>query len=79
MLPLPTPIIEDDDIGDVVQSAIEDQHQMGWNNFIKGQISIKWKAAQKMYTDSLPASTKSKEFNKDLWSSRVVTEIWSIF
>eukprot|EP00957_Ditylum_brightwellii_P085760 6524266-Ditylum_brightwellii.AAC.1 len=62
-----------------VQSAVEDQHWIGWNNFMKGWISIKWKATQKMYTDALPASTNSKEFNKNLWSSRVITEIWSIF
>eukprot|EP00957_Ditylum_brightwellii_P048979 3716475-Ditylum_brightwellii.AAC.1 len=79
MPPLPTPIIADNDIGDVVQSTVEDQHQIGWNNFMKGPISIKWKAAQKMHTDALPVSTKSKELNKDLWSTRVVTEIWSIF
>eukprot|EP00957_Ditylum_brightwellii_P044168 3351124-Ditylum_brightwellii.AAC.1 len=66
MPPLLTPFIADDDIGDVVQSTVEDQHQIGWNNFIKRRISIKWKAAQKMYTDALSASTISKEFNKNL-------------
>eukprot|EP00957_Ditylum_brightwellii_P002371 181426-Ditylum_brightwellii.AAC.1 len=71
MLPLPTLFIADNDIGDVVQSAVEDQHQIGWNNFMKGKISIKWKAAQTMYTDALPASINSKEFNKDSWCSRV--------
>eukprot|EP00957_Ditylum_brightwellii_P126090 9611642-Ditylum_brightwellii.AAC.1 len=66
-MPLPTLFIADNDIGDVVQSAVEDQHQIGWNNFMTGRISIKWKAAQKMYTNALPASTNSKEFNKDLF------------
>eukprot|EP00957_Ditylum_brightwellii_P056784 4303627-Ditylum_brightwellii.AAC.1 len=79
MSPLPTLFIADDDISDAIQSTVEDQHWIGWNNFMKGPTSIKWKAAQKMYTDTLPASTNSKEFNKDLWSSRVVTEIRSIF
>eukprot|EP00957_Ditylum_brightwellii_P149696 11399756-Ditylum_brightwellii.AAC.1 len=32
-----------------------------------------------MYTDALPVSTKSKDFNKELWSSRAITEIWSTF
>eukprot|EP00957_Ditylum_brightwellii_P153111 11654478-Ditylum_brightwellii.AAC.1 len=66
MPPLTTLIIADDDIGDVVQSAVEDQHRIGWNNFMKGCISIKWKVAQKMYTDALPASIKSKDFNTEL-------------
>eukprot|EP00957_Ditylum_brightwellii_P037507 2836406-Ditylum_brightwellii.AAC.1 len=75
MPPLPTPIIADNDISDVVQNAVEDQHWIGWNNFMKGHISIKQKVAQKMYTDAHPASKKSKGFNKELWSSRVITEI----
>eukprot|EP00957_Ditylum_brightwellii_P177547 13523605-Ditylum_brightwellii.AAC.1 len=79
MTPLPTLIIAYNAIGDVVQSAVENQHQIGWNNFMKGRISIMWKVAQKMYTDELPVSKKSKDFNKELWSSRVITEIWSIF
>eukprot|EP00957_Ditylum_brightwellii_P049241 3736509-Ditylum_brightwellii.AAC.1 len=79
MPPLLTPIIADNDIGEVVQNAVEDQHWIGWDNFMKGWISIKWKAAKKMYMGALPASAKSKEFNKNLWSSKVVTEIWSIF
>eukprot|EP00957_Ditylum_brightwellii_P003598 272646-Ditylum_brightwellii.AAC.1 len=67
---LPIPIIADDDMGEVVQSAVEDQHLIGWSNFMKGCISIKCKAAQKMYIDALPTSEKSKDFDKELWSSK---------
>eukprot|EP00957_Ditylum_brightwellii_P140079 10673679-Ditylum_brightwellii.AAC.1 len=76
---LPIPIIADDSMGEVVRSTVEDQHLIGWNNFMKGYINIKWKVAQKTHNDALPTSKKCRDFDKELWSSKVISAIWSIF
>ena len=76
MAPAPVPIIPDDEVGEIIRDAIEDQHIIGWDNFLKGRISIKWKHAQALYIEALPTHNC---FNKELWSSKVVTAIWSIF
>jgi hypothetical protein len=66
----------DDEVGEIIRDAVEDQHIIGWDNFLKGRISIKWKHAQALYTEALPTQNC---FNKELWSSKVITAIWSIF
>eukprot|EP00957_Ditylum_brightwellii_P162075 12339534-Ditylum_brightwellii.AAC.1 len=42
----------------------------------EGHISIKWKVAQGMFKAVMPTD---KNFNRDLWSSKVITAVWSIF
>eukprot|EP00957_Ditylum_brightwellii_P210249 15364735-Ditylum_brightwellii.AAC.1 len=39
----PAPRIAEDEIGEVMRRAIEDQHVIGWDNMVKGKISINWK------------------------------------
>eukprot|EP00957_Ditylum_brightwellii_P062168 4717766-Ditylum_brightwellii.AAC.1 len=43
---------------------------------MKGRINIKWKAAQGMFKAAMPTY---KNFGRELWSSKVITAIWSIF
>eukprot|EP00957_Ditylum_brightwellii_P111795 8527073-Ditylum_brightwellii.AAC.1 len=60
----------------MIRDAVEDQKKIGWDNFIKGCICIKWKFAQYMFKEAMPTF---KGYDKELWSSKVITAIWSIF
>eukprot|EP00957_Ditylum_brightwellii_P015053 1135748-Ditylum_brightwellii.AAC.1 len=48
------PQIPNDDMGEVIQDAVEDQQIIGWDNFMKEHISIKWKVAQGMFKTAMP-------------------------
>eukprot|EP00957_Ditylum_brightwellii_P004073 309359-Ditylum_brightwellii.AAC.1 len=76
MSPAPVPRIPDDEVGEIIRDTVEDQNIIGWDNFLKGCISIKWKHAQAMYKDTIPTQTR---FDKELWASKVISAIWSIF
>eukprot|EP00957_Ditylum_brightwellii_P173128 13180186-Ditylum_brightwellii.AAC.1 len=38
---IPVPLIPDDEVGDMIRDAVEDQNKIGWDNLIKVQICIK--------------------------------------
>eukprot|EP00957_Ditylum_brightwellii_P064453 4891208-Ditylum_brightwellii.AAC.1 len=40
------PIVPADEIGALILSALEEQNNLGWDNFIKGRCSKLWGAAQ---------------------------------
>eukprot|EP00957_Ditylum_brightwellii_P040906 3097203-Ditylum_brightwellii.AAC.1 len=60
----------EDEIGEVISRAVEDQHIIRWDNFMKEHIHHKWKIAQSMYHSALPKSKKNKSFDRELWSSK---------
>eukprot|EP00957_Ditylum_brightwellii_P142097 10826519-Ditylum_brightwellii.AAC.1 len=43
---------------------------------MKGRISIRWKVAQEMFKS---AKTNYRGFDREMWVSKVITGIWSIF
>eukprot|EP00957_Ditylum_brightwellii_P176107 13409710-Ditylum_brightwellii.AAC.1 len=49
---------------------------IGWDNLMKGLISIRWKVAQGMFKSALP---NCGGFDRDWWATKVITGIWSIF
>eukprot|EP00957_Ditylum_brightwellii_P135725 10350081-Ditylum_brightwellii.AAC.1 len=51
---LNVPHIPNDDISEVIRDAVEDQQVIGWDNFMKGRISNKWKVAQGMFKAAMP-------------------------
>ena len=57
----------------IVVEAMVEQDRIGWNNFINGFISTKWRVIQKAYLKDL-GSMKSP----DLWISRFQKRIWWI-
>eukprot|EP00957_Ditylum_brightwellii_P193156 14707688-Ditylum_brightwellii.AAC.2 len=70
-MPVPeTPQVAEDEIGKVVNRAVEDQHIIGWDNFMKGRICHKWKIAQSMYHSALPKSKKNKSFDWEQWADK---------
>eukprot|EP00957_Ditylum_brightwellii_P177341 13508565-Ditylum_brightwellii.AAC.1 len=48
------PRIANNEIGEAICGAIEDQHCIGWDNFMKGRISIKWKISQQLFHNTQP-------------------------
>ena len=73
---LPAPRIPNDEVGDVIGDAVEDQQIIGWDNFMKGRMSICWKMAQELFKLALP---NCNGYDREMWASKVITEIWSIF
>eukprot|EP00957_Ditylum_brightwellii_P169251 12882050-Ditylum_brightwellii.AAC.1 len=55
---------------------METQNKIGWDNFIKSQICIKWKFAQHMFKETMPTFGGC---DKEAWSSKVITALWNIF
>jgi hypothetical protein len=49
-----------------IQTAIESQNKIGWDHFIRGRISKKWKKAQKLY---------SKNTNNTKWPTLCIKSI----
>eukprot|EP00957_Ditylum_brightwellii_P110682 8440858-Ditylum_brightwellii.AAC.2 len=70
------PIIPTDKIGDRIQEAIEEQNDIGWDNFLEGHILYKWSHAQHLYCN---AFLSKKEFDSNTWTSKLILAIWSIF
>eukprot|EP00957_Ditylum_brightwellii_P182156 13878302-Ditylum_brightwellii.AAC.1 len=73
---IPVLIIPDDEVGNMIRDAMETQNKIGWDNFIKGLICIKWKLAQYMFKEAMPTF---KGYDKEVWSSKVITALWKVF
>eukprot|EP00957_Ditylum_brightwellii_P167104 12720877-Ditylum_brightwellii.AAC.1 len=76
MPPHTMPRISDDEVGGVIRDAVEDQQIIGWDNCMKERISIRWKVAQGMFKSAMP---NYGGFNRERWTTKVITGIWSIF
>eukprot|EP00957_Ditylum_brightwellii_P031384 2379421-Ditylum_brightwellii.AAC.1 len=53
---LTPPRIPSDSTGNILQDAIDTQHDTGWQNFMKGWVVKQWCQAQAEYCRSLPRS-----------------------
>eukprot|EP00957_Ditylum_brightwellii_P005908 448126-Ditylum_brightwellii.AAC.1 len=73
---IPVPLIPNNEVGDMVRDAMETQNGIGWDNFIKSRICIKWKFAQYMFKEAMPTFGRD---DKEVWSSKVITALWNIF
>eukprot|EP00957_Ditylum_brightwellii_P024272 1830806-Ditylum_brightwellii.AAC.1 len=60
MLCILPPRIPSNPTGSKLCNAVETQHELGWNNFMKGKIATQWCVAQASYCHSFP---KPKEFD----------------
>eukprot|EP00957_Ditylum_brightwellii_P090342 6879938-Ditylum_brightwellii.AAC.1 len=56
--------------------AVEEQADIGWDNFVKGHVSTKWCKAQHLYSKAFPMK---KEFNGNTWMKNLIKAIWTIF
>eukprot|EP00957_Ditylum_brightwellii_P138982 10592949-Ditylum_brightwellii.AAC.1 len=46
------PRIPCDELGDLLSAAVEDQHELGWDNLVKGRIYKNWGLAQEAHFDT---------------------------
>lgn len=58
----------------VLQSAAEDQHSIGWQNIFRGHLSLCWKTA---YQHLLPVTTKQPNQQAALWCKRLIRALWT--
>eukprot|EP00957_Ditylum_brightwellii_P007382 559429-Ditylum_brightwellii.AAC.1 len=65
-----------DPTGSKLCNAVESQHDLGWNNFMKGRIAKEWYKAQALYCWSFP---KPKVFNERQWTTKLIKAIWIMF
>eukprot|EP00957_Ditylum_brightwellii_P165277 12584156-Ditylum_brightwellii.AAC.1 len=72
MPPLTVPRIPNDEVGKVIFDAVEDQQIIGWDNFMKGRISIRWKMAQEMFKMAIP---NCKGYDREMSASKVITGV----
>eukprot|EP00957_Ditylum_brightwellii_P037026 2803365-Ditylum_brightwellii.AAC.1 len=70
------PRIPSNPTGSKLCNTVESQHELGWNNFMKGKISKQWCEAQSLYCQSFP---KPKVFDEQQWSTKLIKAIWTIF
>eukprot|EP00957_Ditylum_brightwellii_P166218 12653742-Ditylum_brightwellii.AAC.1 len=56
-------------------NAVESQHELGWNNFMKGRIAKEWCEAQALYCRFFP---KPKVFDERQWTTKLIKAIWTI-
>eukprot|EP00957_Ditylum_brightwellii_P076732 5832479-Ditylum_brightwellii.AAC.1 len=56
--------------------AVETQHELGWNNVMKGRIVKQWCTTQALYCHSFP---KPKEFDESQWTTKLIKAIGTIF
>eukprot|EP00957_Ditylum_brightwellii_P122662 9354139-Ditylum_brightwellii.AAC.1 len=70
------PRIPSDPTGLKLCNTVESQHELGWNNFMKGRIAKKWCEAQALYCQSFP---KPKIFDEQQWTTKLIKAILTIF
>eukprot|EP00957_Ditylum_brightwellii_P144073 10977450-Ditylum_brightwellii.AAC.1 len=72
-----SPRIPPDDLGKLLTGAVEDQHDLGWDNMMKGCISTKWgRAQQKHFEIFYPKSTTN---SRECWEKDLITPLWNCF
>eukprot|EP00957_Ditylum_brightwellii_P158057 12031628-Ditylum_brightwellii.AAC.1 len=56
------PQIPVDDLGSTLRAAAEEQQDLCWDNFFKGQTSLLWKEAQQYHIQTFhPNTSETKE------------------
>eukprot|EP00957_Ditylum_brightwellii_P194774 14835971-Ditylum_brightwellii.AAC.1 len=68
------PLVPGDATGIALHQAIDKQHKIGWDNFIKGRVSKKWSVAQGHNFAHMPKN-KNNSFNAEKWTANMITAI----
>jgi hypothetical protein len=52
--------------------ALDDQNKIGWSNFYRGRVALKWQTAQQEYY-----SDKFKKYqDTNQWTTAIITTVW---
>eukprot|EP00957_Ditylum_brightwellii_P081967 6233296-Ditylum_brightwellii.AAC.1 len=64
------PYIPSDNLGGILSAAVEQQHELGWDNFAKGCVSLLWKEAQQIHISLFNPNTSS---TKNKWAKGLIS------
>eukprot|EP00957_Ditylum_brightwellii_P056006 4244294-Ditylum_brightwellii.AAC.1 len=71
------PQIPRDDLGQHLMAAVEVQHDLGWDNFMKGRVATHWGHAQEVHFNIF--HTDSTQYTKLGWEKELIILIWNSF
>ena len=70
------PQIPANDLGRTLSAAVEEQHNLCWDNFFKGCTSLLWKEAQQYHIQIFHPDTS---ITKEQWARGLISAIWRVF
>ena len=56
----------------IIQSALQEQNEIGWTNFYKGRLSKKWEQVQQQHYNQ----TKPKKADTHRWATSIISTMW---
>ena len=59
----------------LIKQALKEQNDIGWTNFYKGRISIKWERVQRSHYNK----KKLKKADSHIWATTIITAMWHGF
>eukprot|EP00957_Ditylum_brightwellii_P017064 1286915-Ditylum_brightwellii.AAC.1 len=71
-----TPSVQCDNLGHNLSLALEEQAEIGWENFVKGRVSTLWGKSQQIFHNEVYPTSKYK---KEQWMGKLITGMWQIF
>eukprot|EP00957_Ditylum_brightwellii_P170203 12956650-Ditylum_brightwellii.AAC.1 len=74
---MPPPHIPCNELGEVLTDAVADQHDLGWDNMVKGRISKKWGLAQEIHIKIF--DPKFVQHAKKRWEKELIWLLWNCF
>jgi hypothetical protein len=54
-----------------IQSALDQQHTLGWDHFVRGRIAIQWQTVQSVYFEELKVRQTGQK-----WASLLIMAVW---
>eukprot|EP00957_Ditylum_brightwellii_P099654 7590563-Ditylum_brightwellii.AAC.1 len=67
---MPPPRIPCNELREVLTDAVADQHELGWDNMVKGRVSKKWGLAQEIHINIF--DPKSVQHAKKRWEKELI-------
>jgi hypothetical protein len=59
----------------IIKQALKEQNEIGWINFYKGRMSIKWEQVQRNHYNK----QKKKQSDPHIWATTIITSMWQGF
>eukprot|EP00957_Ditylum_brightwellii_P118931 9070784-Ditylum_brightwellii.AAC.1 len=67
---LPPVSLPDDSVGQCTQATVEEQSELGWDNFLKGRMTKTWCNCQAHYHQE--SSSLTTEFESNVWKKGLI-------
>jgi hypothetical protein len=59
----------------IIKQALNKQNEIGWTNFYKGRISIKWEQLQRQHY----SREKKNKADPHIWATTIIAALWQGF